>query len=389
MKTVSPGGSGSSVSPDESAGALRVELVSAPLSAEHWASYEAVNRSYTCTRAFIEYFERPSDPGLALVRDGSNDVRAAFLFQYDGSASVRLLGRLFAPPPDAFRAFVEAVLARYPAANRVETDLLDAFAEPGVDGRPTLTVRKGVELRVPLGGAVEEYHRSLDPEFLRRSARHERKLFRSTPAARFSTLEDEGIPREWIAQIVQLNRARMSTKHTDSVFDAHYEEGIFTVARKHGCVTVLFDGERICAGAITIRCGPESFGWVLAHDEAYAGFRPGRLCALANMRHLAGRGVRTHHMLAGDSPYKRELGGRPVPLASYLVLRSWAALTPVEVGRLALARTALVARGAIAAADAVAARTLDRQGAVTSLARDVVHRGRWIARALLPRKQRA
>ena len=249
-----------------------------------------------------------------------------------------------------------------------------------------LTLREGVELRVSLGGGVDEYHRSLDPEFLRRSARHERKLVQSVPGARFSTLEDKGIPREWIAQVVRLNRARMSSKHTDSIFDAYYEEGIFVVARRHGCVTVLFDGERICAGAITIRCGTDSFGWVLAHDDAYASFRPGRLCALANIRYLAGRGVRTHHMLAGDSPYKRELGGQPARLASYLVLRSWVALRPAVVGRVALARAVHLSRGGVAAVDALAARTLGRKDAVKSVARDVVHRARRIARALLPHR---
>ena len=147
-------------------------------------------------------------------------------------------------------------------------------------------------------------------------------------------------------------------------------------------MTVLLDGERVCAGAVRIRCGTESFAWVLAHDDAYASFRPGKLCALASMRHLIGRGVRTHHLLHGDSPYKRELGGEPAPLASYLVLRSWAALRTGDVGRLALKRSALLGRRAVEAADAFAARVLKRHEPIKSLARDMVHRAQRLARTV-------
>ena len=136
MKPLSSGGSGPSVPAHRIGGDPSSGVRPAPLTSELWAAYEATSRSYTCTRAFIEYFERPSSPTLALVRGASDaDVRAAFLFQHDGAASVRVLGRLFAPPPEAFHAFVEAVLARYPGASHVETDLLDAFADGRAAGR--------------------------------------------------------------------------------------------------------------------------------------------------------------------------------------------------------------------------------------------------------------
>jgi CelD/BcsL family acetyltransferase involved in cellulose biosynthesis len=364
-----------------------IEFVDAPLSPEAWEAYETATRSYTCTRAFVEHFERPRQPTLALVRGTGGDVRAAFLFEHDGGASLRVLGRLYAPPPEAFRAFVEAAFARYPRASRIETDLVDAFAELHAAGRPTLWLREGVELRVSLAGGPEELSRSLSAEFLKRCSRHERKFLGSAPGARFSTRERGEIPREWIAEIVRLNHARMSAKKTDSVFDAHYEEGISAVARSHGCVTAMLDGERICAGAIVIRCGTESFAWVLAHDDAYAGFRPGKLCSLASMRHLAGRGVRTHHLLFGDSPYKRELGGNPAALASYLVLRSWSALTPRDVARVGRERAALLARRTVDAADALVARASSRPEPVKSLARAVVRRLRRVASAV-PRLRR-
>lgn len=370
--------------------AVDVEFVDAPLSPEAWEAYETATRSYTCTRAFVEYFERPRQPTLALVRGAGGQVRAAFLFEHEGGASLRILGRLYAPPPEAFRAFVEAAFARYPRASRIETDLVDALAELHAAGRPTLALRGGIELRVSLTGGPEGPSRSLSPEFLKRSSRHERRFLESAPGARFSTRENGEIPREWIAEIVRLNHARMSAKKTDSVFDAYYEEGIYAVARSHGCVTAMLDGERLCAGAIVIRRGTESFGWVLAHDDAYARFRPGKLCALANMRHLADRGVRTHHMLFGDSPYKRELGGKPAALASYLVLRSWSALGPRDVARLGRERAALLARRAVDAADTLVARASRRPEPVKSLARDVVHRLRRVASSVpRPRRQRA
>ena len=173
---------------------LDVQFVSGPLSAQHWAAYEATARSYTCTRPFIEYFERPTDPTLALVGGASGDLRAAFLFEREDAASIRVLGRLFAPPVAAFRAFVEAAFARGPSLTRILTDEIDALDTRSL-GKPALVLREGVELRVSFAGGIEGFHRSLDPGFLKRCARYEQKLRQSAPGTRFATLEGEEIPR--------------------------------------------------------------------------------------------------------------------------------------------------------------------------------------------------
>ena len=241
-------------------------------------------------------------------------------------------------------------------------------------------MRQAADLRLDLASGFEAYHRSLDAEFVKRSAYHERHLARAVPGAAFATVDGEDIPREWVAEIVRLNHRRMSAKSMESVFDAVYEEGIFTVARRHGCVTVLRDGDRLCAGVVNIRCGTESFGWVIGHDDAYAKFRPGRLCMLAALRELAGRGVRTHHLLLGDSPYKRELGARPAPVACYVVLRGWAALKPSDVVRVGAKRSALASRRVLEAADAIVARVVHRREPVSSAARDAFHRARRVIR---------
>lgn len=360
---------------------LQVELVDAPLTAGRWEEYEAATRSYTCTRAFVEHFERPSAPTLALVRaPPAPEVRAAFLFEREGATSARVLGRFYAPSAEALGAFVEAVFARNPTVARVAFTLVDALEEPRVLQRPTFAVRESADLRLDLGGGFEAYRRSLDPEFVKRCAYHERHLARAVPGASFTTVEGEDIPRAWVAEIVRLNHARMTAKSMESVFDAAYEEGIFTVARRHGCVTVLRDGDRLCAGVVNIRCGSESFGWVIGHDDAYAKFRPGRLCMLAALQELAGRGVRTHHLLLGDSPYKRELGARPAPVASYVVLRGWAALTPRDVVRVGVKRSALLSRRILETVDAIVARAVHRQEPVSSAARDVLHRAQQVVR---------
>lgn len=367
--------------PSGAAEPLDVQFLAGPLSAEQWAAYEAATPSYTCTRAFIEYFERPAHPTLALVRGASGDLRAAFLFDREDAASIRVLGRLYAPPAAAFHAFVEAVLARERSVTRIVTDLVDALDLRSL-GRPALVLREGVELRVPLGGGLEEYHRSLSRDFLKRCRRLERKLAEALPAARFVRLEKAEVPRRWVAETVRLNRARMAAKSIRSVFDPHYEEGIFAVVREHGCVTVLLDGERVCAGDITICCGTEAFSWVLAHDDDYAAFRPGTLCGLASLRFLAESSVRTLHLLLGDSTHKREVGGKPAALASYLVLRSWTSLRPSDVLRLGRARSAILARRAVKAADLAAARVLKRPEPVKTFARHLVQEAQRLARVV-------
>jgi CelD/BcsL family acetyltransferase involved in cellulose biosynthesis len=370
MERLSSGSSGlAAPSPADS---LRVELVQAPLTSDAWAAYEAATRSHACTRAFIEHFDRPARPELALVRsEPEGDPLAAFVFERDGAGSITMLDRYAAPPAAAFAAFVEAAFERYPDVARVRTELLDAFARPGPSGRPTLVLREEVELRVPLPERVEDYERSLETKFVRECRRYERRLARSAPGWVVETVEEKALPREWVADIVRLHRAHLAGKGIASAVDAHYEEGVFAVARRHGCATVLRDGDRIFAGVIHVRRGSEGIAWVLGVDDAYAAFSPGKLVMLAGIRHLVDHGAGVCRFLLGDALYKRQLGGRPVILASYLVLRSWRALRVEDAARVARKHTSLLARRAVGAADSVASRALNRPEPVLLVLRAV------------------
>ncbi len=353
----------------------QVEFFDSPVTPELWKVYEFATHSYGCTREFIEHFENPAGASLALVRSArADDRRAAFLFQQDPGGTARILGRLFAPPADLLGAFVNAVLERHQGVDRIATNFIDALPDPVVPGRPVLALSEAKELRAWLPATVEDYERTLDREFLKRVRYHERRFARECPSSRVVTLERDEIPRGWVADVVRLNRERMALKKTRSVFDERYEEGIFSVARAHGYVTVLRDGERLCAGSIIIRCGADAFAWVIGHDSSYDRFRPGTLCALAAIRHAVVRGVRTMHFLHGESDYKTAFGGKPVPLASYVILRSWAALKPEDVSRLLLKHSTLLARKVIDAADVPAERVLKRRAPIKTFLRDVAHR---------------
>jgi CelD/BcsL family acetyltransferase involved in cellulose biosynthesis len=342
---------------------------------ELWEVYEQATHSYGCTREFIEYFEDPAGASIALVRPAPRGhVRAAFLFKMSQDRSVRVLGRFTAPPAEILGAYVDAVFARNRAMRRVDTGLIDALPDPGTLGRPVLAQHTATEMRISLPDSVEEYQLSLDKDFLKRTQRFEHRLSHACPSSRFVAVEREEIPRSWVADVVRLNHERMDSKRTQSVLDVHYEEGIFSVARAHGCLTALLDGDHVCAGVIAIRCGTDAFAWVVGHDNAYGSYRPGKLCQLASIRHCIARGVRTLHFLHGESRYKKELGGKPASLASYVVLRSWAALRPDEVTRLLWTRSEASARKLIDVADAIAARALDRKEPVKSFARDVARR---------------
>jgi CelD/BcsL family acetyltransferase involved in cellulose biosynthesis len=357
-----------------------VEFFEPPLSPELWGRYERAARSYTCSRAFLEYFERPAAATLAIVRDPTGTERSAFLYARVGGAA-RVYGRYTAPPAPEVAAFCEALFERHPELRRVQVDLVDALPDLRAVGRPVLVVRRVTERRVPLPGSAEEYEGTLGKDTRAQLRYLERRLARDHPHTRFATADGDAIPRAWIAEVVRLHHARMTSKSTRSTIDAGYEEGIFRVARAHGAVTVLLDGDRVCGGVVYVLAGPEVFGWVIGHDDAYAKYRPGKLCQLAAFRHCIARGARTYHFLMGEAGYKRELGGAPAEVASYAVLRSWASLRAGDVLRVVQRRLAREARRAVARADGLAARLWPgRPAPLTTLARALAGRARAAAR---------
>jgi CelD/BcsL family acetyltransferase involved in cellulose biosynthesis len=361
---------------------IQVEFFESPLTPELWAAYEAATHSYGCTREFLEHFESPASATLALVRSTpAGHVRAAFLYQLLQGGVVRVLGRFFAPSAEHLGGFAAALFARHGGVTRIETDSIDALSEPRVLARPVLALREIKELRIPLPGSVEGYERMLHGSFLKRTQVRERRLAREHPSTRVVTLERDQISRALVADVVRLNRERRASKNGESVFDEHFEEGIYSVARAHGYATVVRDGDRVCAGVINVRCGADAFFWVNGHDNGYNKFSPGTLCLLASIRYCVARGVRTFHLLDGESDYKKEVGGRPARLASYVVLRSWAALKPRDVTKLFLKHSERAARSTIDVADAVGERVFKQRAPVKSFARDVVHRMRRIGRA--------
>lgn len=335
-----------------------VELFEAPFTPELWASYEKVTRSYGCTREFTEHFERPVGATLAFVR--SEGEEAAFMYRIHAEGSARVLGRFTAPSAGALGAFADAVFARHPGVRIVRTGLVDALPDVRVIGRPALTVREDVELRIALPSSVAEYERRLGKRFLSRARYYERLLARERPAARLTVHERDEIPRALVAEVVRLNRERVAAKGARSVFDEGYEEGISRVARAHGLAVILRDEDRVCAGAIDIHCGSEAFSWVVGYDATYARYHPGRLCDLEAVRRAIERGIRTYHLLHGDSRHKRDLGGQPARLASYAILRSWSAARPADVGRTCGVHIARLARRLIARADRWMARGYGR-----------------------------
>lgn len=358
----------------------RVELFEAPLAPELWDTYERVTRSYGCTREFIEYFERPAAPTLALVRlREGGEVQGAFVFTRDGAA-VRVHGRFSAPSGEALAAFAEAIFSRHREVRRIETGLVDALPGRGPVQRPILVVGDATEMRVSLPATLPEYERTLSKDFVSRCRHDERRLARELPSARFETREGAEIPPRWISEVVRLNRERMASRKGRSVFGPEYEEGISRVARRHGCVTVLHDGARIYAGVVDIRCGTDLFGWVIGHDDAYGRFGPGRLVQLAAVRHCIAAGYRTIHLLHGESNHKQVFGARVAPLAEYVVLRSWTSLLPRDVAATLRNDAVRLARRHVHRVDAFAQRVLGRRGApVKSFLQSLVRTARRVS----------
>jgi hypothetical protein len=353
-----------------------VDFLGPPSTPELWRLYEESAHSYGCTREFLEHFDDPTAAVLARIAPAAGEAAVVLLYRFEGT-TVRLMGRLYALPAEALAAFAHAVFARHPDGRRIETDFIDAVPRSAALGGPALAVREAIELRIALPGEVEAYEQTLDREFLKRMQYHQRRLARRHPATRITTLERSAIPRSCIADVVRLNRERRTVKGSVSVFSARYEDGIARVARAHGQVTVLRDGEQVCAGVINIVTGPDAYFWVIGHASAYNRFSPGTLCLLASIRHCIACRVRTFHLLQGESEYKRAVGGKPAPLAAYVIVRSWMDVRPEDLWRLVVKHATTRARDATRAADRLAVRLrIPGEAPFTSLAREALRRVR-------------
>jgi hypothetical protein len=358
---------------------LQVELFAPPMAPEQWDAYERATHSFECTRQYLEHFEDLSTAWLGLVRSGPH-VEAAFIYRIQPGGDACVLGKYYAPSAEPLRVFIDAVFARHSGVNGVRTNLVDALPDPRVLRRPVLALRETRELRLSLPRTVEEYNRSLRRTALKRLERCERRFARDHPLLRLDTLEGDEIVRPLVADVIRLNRERMASKNTESIFREGDVERIFTITRARGYVTVLREGERLCAGVIIVRSGTDAFYWIIGHDNAYGKYRPGSLCLLAGIRHAVVRGVDTLHMLEGESDYKSEMGGVAAPLAAYLVLRSWAALRPGDVVRLLAKHAELRVRSVIDALDSVAQGVLTRRRPIRHFVRGTVNRIARIAK---------
>lgn len=87
---------------------------------------------------------------------------------------------------------------------------------------------------------------------------------------------------------------------------------LFTL-RAEGCTLAVLFGLRQGSDFIMLR---------VAADERYARLSPARLIIVHAMAWLAADGLRTVDLGLGDYPYKRRLGGLPVPLVDLVAARS-------------------------------------------------------------------
>lgn len=215
-------------------------------------------------------------------------------------------------------------------------------------GLPQSMASRAISLRCKPLLAKEQRHDGLTKAFRKRTRQNYTK-FLELPGARFvtATTPDEALSiLSWI-EIEQGERIR--AKGLDYALDCPRVKEFYRrligrgVEKGPALVVGMMIGDDILAASFSILSEGEAIYLRVASDlEQHGAISPGLLVTDASMDAAQARGVTNFDFGMGDYRYKRQLGGKPVPLrdliapltvkgavlSTWLRLRHWASLNP-------------------------------------------------------------
>lgn len=249
---------------------------------------------------------RDSLPLSTYVACQGLDRVSVLLFAQRGSV-IQVLNEGMRISEEELLRFAHAAFARYSATRIVRFHAIDS--EIASRSLPCQQHPALEDIVLTLPGSRETYLANLGKSTRSYLNRYMNKMQREYPTFQHQVLVGTEIEENLLRELIDMHKARMTSKDKVSVIDDKRLEEILHLASKFGFVVVARVDDRICAGTINYRVGDNYFLETVAHDRTFNDYRIGTICSYLTVCECIARGGKEYHFLWGDYDYKFRLGG--------------------------------------------------------------------------------
>lgn len=256
---------------------------------------------------FFRIFHNATDHDVnTYVVTQNAKVKVLLLFQVKNGV-VRVLNEMIWIEPDEIEQF-----ARY-----VFTHFSDVWAinfraiRTELQQLPFPFQKHNSQERFPvaLPSSAEEYFRQLGRSTREIIKRYRKKLVQDFTDYSSRSYIDEEIDENDIHAIIDLSKARITSKKKRFGIDDTERRHIIALAKLCGFVHVIRINGRVCAGTINFRLGSSYFLEVIAHDPVFNEYRLGTLCCYNTLCECIGHGGTKYDFGGGRAFYKTKFLG--------------------------------------------------------------------------------
>lgn len=282
---------------------------------------EALDQLYGHVFSSLAYYQvHDALAGVSTyARQSGTDLEDVFLFRRK-HGEISVLNEGIPISEEAMHAFADTIFARYP-----ETHVLHFHAVEGTLHTPRFPCQVyncTDDTMIALPVSAEMYLESLGSTTRKNMRRYQRRLIEDFPDYVYQVHVGRTIKREFLHDIIALNRVRMLNKNKQPGINRIDADRLWDLARTHGVVgTATIDG-KVCAGAIAFRFGDNVYSFVRAHDPVFDSYRLGLLGGASLISECIRQGAKEFHFLWGRETHKLLLGGKRKDLQHITLYRS-------------------------------------------------------------------
>ena len=253
------------------------------------------------------------------VRQSGTDLEDVFLFRREHGV-ISVLNEGIPISEEAAHAFADTVFARYPDTNVLHFHAVEsALHTPRF---PCQAYNCTDDTMIALPVSAELYVESLGSSTRKNMRRYQKKLMEDFPNYVYQVHVGRTIKREFLTDIIGLNRTRMLNRNKQPGINEIDTERLWHLARTHGVVGTATIDAKVCAGAIAFRFGDNVFSFVRAHDPVFDSYRLGLLGGASLISECIRQGAKEFHFLWGRETHKVLLGGKRKDLQHITLYRS-------------------------------------------------------------------
>jgi len=298
-----------------------------------WAAAElpALYGSFFST---VEYF-RIYDEATAISTCILEQPHHVIMFTRRGR-DVLVLNKVFAIDPDSATRLCETLFRLRPHPRRIR---LEVMFEPRLLGFPSRTLICSEDRVIWLPSTVDAYRASLGAKTRRELGRKWRKLQNDVPGVRLDFYEKDAISEDLVHAVVEMNRVRMRTLGSVSMYDDEQEARLLRVSRESGIAVTVSTDDTLVAVDIMHRVGAHATLQMHGHDPGFASFSVGLRVTYEAVCEAIRRHLVAAHFGWGREDYKQHLGAIAVPTWTTSVYPT------IDAKRLALDEVSQLAAG--------------------------------------------